>query len=72
MNFEEVFAEETLLQVVFFELEGRVSPGDVVVRMFYTTAGGRIIEHDFTITDVAMGVDLPEYGGTGPVFGGTD
>ena len=62
MNLEEVFAEETLLQVVLFEFEGRMSPGDVVVRLFYAVPGGGIIKHDFTIADVAMGVDLPEDG----------
>ena len=72
MKFEEVFAEETLLQVVFFEFEGRMCPGDVVIWLFYAAASGGIIEHDFPIADVAMGVDLPEDGGTGPVFGGAD
>ena len=44
----------------------------MVVRLFYAAAGGGIIEHDFAIADVAMGVDLPEDGGAGPVFGGAD
>ncbi len=47
-------------------------PGDVVVRLFYAVAGGGIIKHDFTIANVALGVYLPEDGGAGPVFGGTD
>ncbi len=47
-------------------------PGDVVVRLFNPVAGARIVEHNLAIADVAMGVDLPEDRGTGPVFGGTN
>ncbi len=49
-----------------------MGPGDMVKWLFYTTAGGGIVEHDLAIADVAKVVDLPEDGGTGPVFRGTD
>ncbi len=47
-------------------------PGDVTVRLLNPSSGDGIIKHDFTIANVALGVDLPEDSGTGPVFGGTD
>ncbi len=68
---EEVFAEETLLEIVFFEFEGRMCPGDVAVWLFNPAASGWIVKHDFAIADVALGVDLPEDAGAEPIFGGT-
>ncbi len=63
-------AEETLLQVVIFEFEGRMCPGDVIVWLFNPSSGGGIIKHDFTIANVSLAVYLPENCGAGPVFGG--
>ena len=72
MKFEEVFAEEALLQVVIFKFQGRMCPGDVVIWLLYTASVGWIVKHDLAIADVSMTIDLPEDGGAGPVFRGAD
>ena len=44
----------------------------MIVWLLHSAAGRGIIKHDLAITNVSLAVNLPEDGGTGPVFGGTD
>jgi hypothetical protein len=43
----------------------------MVEGVFDAMTGVGIVKHDFSIADVALDIELPKYGRTGPVFGCT-
>ena len=48
-----------------------MGPGNMIEGVFDAMTGGRFVEHDFSIANVALAIELPKYGRAGPVFGCT-